>query len=158
MDVDAVRVTVAAGLRRADLVLPGGVPVAELLPELAGGLLGERVGRASLAHPAGPPLSPEAGLRSQGVTDGTLLWLTLDQPAPPATYDDAEEAIADLGRPRGGRLVQALALRRAERRQAEGAVDVDLLRTEIRLLARLQLLATLCLLALVAGAVAAWLT
>jgi len=30
-----VRVTVASGTRRVDLVLPGAVPVAELVPELA---------------------------------------------------------------------------------------------------------------------------
>ena len=30
-----VRVTVASGSRRVDLVLPGAVPVAELVPELA---------------------------------------------------------------------------------------------------------------------------
>ena len=30
-----VRVTVASGTRRVDLVLPGSVPVAELVPELA---------------------------------------------------------------------------------------------------------------------------
>jgi hypothetical protein len=30
-----VRVTVASGARRVDLVLPGSVPVAELVPELA---------------------------------------------------------------------------------------------------------------------------
>ena len=30
-----VRVTIASGTRRVDLVLPGAVPVAELVPELA---------------------------------------------------------------------------------------------------------------------------
>ncbi|MDE0778983.1 MAG: EsaB/YukD family protein, partial [Nocardioides sp.] len=30
-----VRVTVASGSRRVDLVLPGAIPVAELVPELA---------------------------------------------------------------------------------------------------------------------------
>jgi hypothetical protein len=30
-----VRVTIASGSRRVDLVLPGSIPVAELVPELA---------------------------------------------------------------------------------------------------------------------------
>lgn len=152
-----MRVTVAAGQRRADLVLPGGVPVAELIPELARGLFGQGPGSATLTPPAGPPLVPEAGLRAQGVTDGMLLWLTADPPPAPEAYDAAEDAIADLGRPRGGRLVRRLALRRAERRQGDGAVDAGRLRAEVRLLARLQLLVSLCLLAVAAGALAAWL-
>ena len=53
-----VRVTVASGTRRVDLVLPGAVPVAELVPELARsvGLLDPVTvyGGYRLRHPGGP--------------------------------------------------------------------------------------------------------
>ncbi|MGN6129279.1 MAG: EsaB/YukD family protein, partial [Nocardioidaceae bacterium] len=61
-----VRVTVVAGERRADLALPGGVPVAELLPELArtvGVLDAENVyGGYGLRAADGRLLSGETGL------------------------------------------------------------------------------------------------
>lgn len=96
-----VRVTVTSGTRRVDLVLPGAVPVAELLPELARsvGLLdpatvhgGYRVGTAD-----GRRLVPDAGLTLQGVEDGGLLTVTagVDDP-PPRVYDDVVEAMSDV--------------------------------------------------------------
>ncbi|KRB80361.1 type VII secretion integral membrane protein EccD [Nocardioides sp. Root190] len=96
-----VRVTVTSGTRRVDLVLPGAVPVAELLPELARsvGLLdpatvhgGYRVGTAD-----GRRLVPDAGLTLQGIEDGGLLTVTagVDDP-PPRVYDDVVEAMSDV--------------------------------------------------------------
>ncbi|MBS4752106.1 type VII secretion integral membrane protein EccD [Nocardioides sp. zg-ZUI104] len=96
-----VRVTVTSGTRRVDLVLPGAVPVAELLPELARsvGLLdpttvhgGYRVGTAD-----GRRLQPDSGLVLQGVEDGSLLTVTagVDDP-PPRVYDDVVEAMTDV--------------------------------------------------------------
>lgn len=96
-----VRVTVTSGTRRVDLVLPGAVPVAELLPELARsvGLLdpatvhgGYRVGTAD-----GRRLVPDTGLTLQGVEDGGLLTVTagVDDPAP-RVYDDVVEAMSDV--------------------------------------------------------------
>ena len=51
-----VRVTVASGTRRVDLVLPGAVPVAELVPELARsvGLLDARHGLRRLPRSSPP--------------------------------------------------------------------------------------------------------
>lgn len=96
-----VRVTVTSGTRRVDLVLPGAIPVAELLPELARsvGLLdpatvhgGYRVGTAD-----GRRLAPDTGLVLQGVEDGGLLTVTagVDDP-PPRVYDDVVEAMTDV--------------------------------------------------------------
>lgn len=96
-----VRVTVASGTRRVDLVLPGAVPVAELLPELARsvGLLdpatvhgGYRVGTAD-----GRRLALDSGLILQGVEDGGLLTVTagVDDPTP-RVYDDVVEAMSDV--------------------------------------------------------------
>lgn len=96
-----VRVSVTSGTRRVDLVLPGAVPVAELLPELARsvGLLdpatvhgGYRVGTSD-----GRRLVPESGLTLQGVEDGSLLTVTagIDDPTP-RVYDDVVEAMSDV--------------------------------------------------------------
>ncbi|MCX6400586.1 MAG: type VII secretion integral membrane protein EccD [Propionibacteriales bacterium] len=93
--------TVTSGTRRVDLVLPGAIPVAELLPELARsvGLLdpatvhgGYRVGTAD-----GRRLAPDTGLVLQGVEDGGLLTVTagVDDP-PPRVYDDVVEAMTDV--------------------------------------------------------------
>src|SRR3954449_9604230 len=96
-----VRVTVSSGTRRVDLVLPGSVPVAELLPELARsvGVLdaatvyaGYRVVTAD-----GRELAPDTGLLTQGVEDGGLLTVSagVDDP-PPRVYDDIVEAMTDV--------------------------------------------------------------
>ena len=92
-----LRVTVASATRRVDLVLPGSVPLAELLPELARsvGLLdpstvyaGYRVVTAD-----GRELVEDGGLIIQGVEDGGLLTVS-------ARVDD--ETPAGLRRRRRG--------------------------------------------------------
>uniref|UniRef100_UPI003514DC5A EsaB/YukD family protein n=1 Tax=Nocardioides sp. TaxID=35761 RepID=UPI003514DC5A len=96
-----VRVTVTSGTRRVDLVLPGAIPVAELLPELARavGLLDPTTvhGGYRVVTADGRRLSPESGLTLQGVEDGGLLTVSagVDEPAP-RVYDDVVEAMTDV--------------------------------------------------------------
>ena len=96
-----VRVTVASGTRRVDLVLPGAVPVAELVPELARsvGLLDAATvfGGYRLTTPEGRELAGDSGLVIQGVEDGGLLTVSagVDDP-PPRVYDDVVEAMTDV--------------------------------------------------------------
>ncbi|MFC4783281.1 type VII secretion integral membrane protein EccD [Nocardioides sp. MAHUQ-72] len=96
-----VRVTVASGTRRVDLVLPGAVPVAELVPELARsvGLLDASTvfGGYRLVTAEGRELASDSGLIIQGVEDGGLLTVTagIDDP-PPRVYDDVVEAMTDV--------------------------------------------------------------
>lgn len=95
-----VRVTVSSGTRRVDLVLPGSIPVAELVPELARsvGLLDAATvyGGYAVVTREGRRLSGDAGLTMQGVEDGGLLTVSAgaDQ-EPPRVYDDVVEAMAD---------------------------------------------------------------
>ncbi|MDQ4055279.1 MAG: type VII secretion integral membrane protein EccD [Actinomycetota bacterium] len=96
-----VRVTVASGTRRVDLVLPGAIPVAELVPELARsvGLLdsGTVYGGYRVVTADGRPLAGDSGLTLQGVEDGGVLTVTAgidDQP--PRIYDDVVEAMTDV--------------------------------------------------------------
>jgi hypothetical protein len=97
MPAPAVRVTVI-GTRRADLVLPGAVPVAELLPVLACEVLEpeERYAGCRVMLPDGRMLVPDAGVVAQGVRDGAVLSLVagVDPPVPPR-YDNAAEAMAE---------------------------------------------------------------
>ncbi|MFT4082760.1 MAG: EsaB/YukD family protein [Nocardioides sp.] len=96
-----VRVTVSSGSRRVDLVLPGAVPLAELVPELARsvGLLDAATAyggyRVVLAD--GRRLAGEVGLIPQGVADGGVLTVTaaVDDPTP-RVYDDVVEAMTDV--------------------------------------------------------------
>lgn len=95
-----VRVTVAAGDRRADLALPGSLAVAELLPKLARavGVLDPQTAYAgySLATSDGRRLSPGSGLTFQGIEDGSVLTLRVGaDEEPPRVYDDIVEAMAD---------------------------------------------------------------
>lgn len=96
-----VRVTVASGSRRVDLVLPGAVPVAELVPELARsvGILDASTvyGGYRLVAQDGRRLANDAGLLIQGIEDGGLLTVTagIDDEAP-RVYDDIVEAMADV--------------------------------------------------------------
>jgi type VII secretion integral membrane protein EccD len=96
-----VRVTVASGSRRVDLVLPGSIPVAELVPELARsvGLLDAATvhGGYRVVTQDGRALVSDAGLTMQGVEDGGLLTVAagVDDP-PPRVYDDVVEAMADV--------------------------------------------------------------
>ena len=95
-----VRVTVASGTRRVDLVLPGSVPVAELVPELARsvGLLDAATvyGGYRVLTQDGRRLASDAGLTMQGVEDGGLLTVAagVDE-TPPRVYDDVVEAMSD---------------------------------------------------------------
>ncbi len=95
-----VRVSVLAGDRRADLALPGALPVAELLPELSRslGVLDAHTSYAGylLCGPEGRALSPESGLSFQGIEDGALLTLAVGaEQEPPKVYDDIVEAMSD---------------------------------------------------------------
>jgi type VII secretion integral membrane protein EccD len=96
-----VRVTVASGSRRVDLVLPGAVPVAELVPELARsvGLLDPSTvyGGYRLVTADGRELATDAGLVIQGVEDGGLITgaAGVDDDAP-RVYDDVVEAMTDI--------------------------------------------------------------
>ena len=96
-----VRVTVASGTRRVDLVLPGAVPVAELVPELARsvGLLdpGTVYGGYRLVTADGRELATDAGLVIQGVEDGGLITVAAGvDDEPPRVYDDVVEAMTDV--------------------------------------------------------------
>lgn len=96
-----VRVTVSSGTRRVDLVLPGAVPVAELVPELARsvGLLDAHTvyGGYRLVTPEGRELAGDSGLTLQGVEDGGVLTVTAGiDDAPPRVYDDVVEAMTDV--------------------------------------------------------------
>src|SRR3954447_20443073 len=96
-----VRVTIASGSRRVDLVLPGSVPVAELVPELARsvGLLDASTvyGGYRVVTTHGRALGGGAGLVGQGVGDGGLLTVPagVDE-RPPRVYDDIVEAMTDV--------------------------------------------------------------
>jgi len=99
--VGQVRVTLASATRRVDLALPGAVPVAELLPELARavGLLAARSahGGHRLRTATGQPLAGDVGLLAQGVVDGALLTLLEGiADAAPRRHDDLAEAVRDV--------------------------------------------------------------
>ncbi|UUZ60910.1 EsaB/YukD family protein [Nocardioides sp. B-3] len=93
--------TVASGSRRVDLVLPGAVPVAELVPELARsvGILDASTvyGGYRLVAQDGRRLANDAGLLIRGIEDGGLLTVTagIDDESP-RVYDDIVEAMADV--------------------------------------------------------------
>lgn len=96
-----VRVTVASGSRRVDLVLPGAVPVAELLPELARsvGLLDASTvyGGYRLVTAEGRQLANDSGLTLQGVEDGGVISVSAGiDDDPPRVYDDVVEAMTDV--------------------------------------------------------------
>ncbi|MGI8646377.1 MAG: EsaB/YukD family protein [Nocardioides sp.] len=93
--------TVASGTRRVDLLLPGAVPVAELVPELArsvGLLDGATVyGGYHLVTSEGRRLAGDSGLVIQGIEDGGLVTVAagVDDPVP-RVYDDVVEAMTDV--------------------------------------------------------------
>jgi type VII secretion integral membrane protein EccD len=96
-----VRVSVSSGARRVDLVLPGSVPVAELVPELARsvGLLDAATvyGGYRVVTASGRELAADSGLVVQGVEDGGLLTVTAGVTVqPPRIYDDIVEAMTDV--------------------------------------------------------------
>lgn len=96
-----IRVSVTAGSRRADLGVPGGIPVAELLPELARELGQLDPATASrgfrLVRHDGIPVEADRSLAAQGVEDGFVLALEpAGDPVELKVYDDVVEAVADL--------------------------------------------------------------
>jgi type VII secretion integral membrane protein EccD len=96
-----VRVTVTSGTRRVDLVLPGAVPVAELVPELARsvGLLDAVTvyGGYRLVAQDGRALATDSGLTIQGVEDGGVITVAAGvDDEPPRVYDDVVEAMTDV--------------------------------------------------------------
>lgn len=96
-----VRVTVASSTRRVDLVLPGAVPVAELVPELARsvGLLDAATvhGGYRVVTQDGRALTGDAGLTLQGIEDGQLLTVSAGaDELLPRVYDDVAEALAEV--------------------------------------------------------------
>ena len=96
-----IRLTIASGTRRVDLVLPGSIPVAELVPELARsvGLLDASTvyGGYRLVTQDGRSLANDAGLTMQGIEDGGLLTVTAGvDDRTPRVYDDVVEAMADV--------------------------------------------------------------
>ncbi|MEZ5191837.1 MAG: type VII secretion integral membrane protein EccD [Nocardioides sp.] len=96
-----IRVTVASHTRRVDLLLPGAVPVAELVPELArsvGLLDGATVyGGYRLLTTDGRQLAHDTGLLMQGIEDGGLLTVAAGvDDTPPRVYDDVVEAMTDV--------------------------------------------------------------
>ncbi|WP_323791316.1 type VII secretion integral membrane protein EccD [Nocardioides sp.] len=96
-----IRVTVASSTRRVDLVLPGSIPVVELLPELARsvGLLDAATvyGGYRLTTSDGRRLEADAGLTLQGVDDGHVITVSAGvDDLPPPVYDDVVEAMTDV--------------------------------------------------------------
>lgn len=96
-----IRLSVTAGSRRADLGLPGGVPVAELVPELArelGALDLESASRGfRLVRHDGIAVDADRSLAAQGVEDGFVLSLEqAGEPLEVRVYDDVVEAVSDL--------------------------------------------------------------
>ena len=97
---DLVRVTVTAGDRTLDLVLPSRLPLAEIVPEVAG-LIGsldayEAYGGYALVGSDGKALDLDASFLAQGVHDGQVLTLVTGAEAEDKkVYDDVIEAVAD---------------------------------------------------------------
>jgi type VII secretion integral membrane protein EccD len=96
-----IRLSVTSGTRRADLGLPGGVPVAELVPELARELgvldLDSAAQGFRLVRHDGAPVDADRSLAAQGVEDGFVLSLEpAGEPLELKVYDDVVEAVSDL--------------------------------------------------------------
>lgn len=95
-----VRLSVTSGTRRADLGIPGSIPVAEVIPDLARELgvldahsasMGYRLVRAD-----GQVVESDRSLAAQGIEDGAVLALEPNRPDDEKVYDDVVEAVADL--------------------------------------------------------------
>ena len=95
-----VRVSVSSGTRRADLGVPGGIPVVEIVPELARELGVLDAAQAShgfrLVAGGGMLVDPDRSFAAQGITDGTVLALEVVDPSTDKVYDDVVEAVADV--------------------------------------------------------------
>lgn len=96
-----LRVTVSGGDRHADLAVPGHVPLAEVLPDLARavGLLDAELSPAGyrLVTRDGRVLRPGRSLAEHGAVDGARLVVVAGADAPTAwVHDDPAEALADV--------------------------------------------------------------
>ena len=94
------RLTVTSSSRRADLALPAGLPLIELVPDLARDLGILDAGHAAHGYrvltSSGTRLDLDRSLISQGVTDGDVLTIEPAGGADEKVYDDVVEAVADL--------------------------------------------------------------
>ena len=97
------RVSVNAGNAVVDLVLPSGLPVAELVPEIVDILDahgGDRFGdpaakRYQLSLPGASALPASATLAQNGIRDGAILVLSQSTtPLPDPRYDDVADAVS----------------------------------------------------------------
>jgi type VII secretion integral membrane protein EccD len=97
------RVSVNSGTAVVDLVLPAGLPVAELIPEIVDILdvhRGDGFGdlaprRYQLAPPGESALPASASLAQNGIRDGAILMLSrIATPLPAPRYDDVADAVA----------------------------------------------------------------
>lgn len=95
-----LRVSVRSGTSRVDVAVPGGVAVAELLPDLAAevGVLDVTTVYAGyrLVRGDGAELCPDEGLTAQGIVDGDTLVIAVGaDDEHERVYDDVVEAVAD---------------------------------------------------------------
>ncbi|OBI22227.1 type VII secretion integral membrane protein EccD [Mycobacterium sp. E2327] len=100
------RVSIHAGTAVTDLSLPGGVPVAVLIPSIVDILDGrgghgvrasghQEARRYQLSCPGAAPLATSATLAQNGIRDGAVLVLTESStPAPPPHFDDVAPAVS----------------------------------------------------------------
>ncbi|PRY56311.1 type VII secretion integral membrane protein EccD [Knoellia remsis] len=95
-----VRLSVSSGTRRADLGIPGSIPVAEVIPDLARelGVLDARSASLGyrLVRPDGGVVDNDRSLAAQSIEDGAVLVLEPGRPDGEKVYDDVVEAVADL--------------------------------------------------------------
>jgi len=89
-----IRLSVVAGSRRVDLVVPDAVPLAELVPVFATSL--DAPDDVVVRTLAGTALAPDLGLRAQYVSDGAILTLAPAEEALPVLYDDLAVAVTSL--------------------------------------------------------------
>lgn len=80
--------------------MPGGIPVVEIVPELARELGVLDADRAThgyrLVAGGGTVVDPDRSLAAQGIADGTMLSLEVVDPSTDKVYDDVVEAVADV--------------------------------------------------------------
>jgi type VII secretion integral membrane protein EccD len=107
------RVSVHAGTAVVDLALPGGIPVAILIPSIVDLLGGnadpdnQEARRYQLSRPGASALNASTTLAQNGIPDGAVLVLTQSATPPPAPrYHDVAEAVSAAldatGRPLSG--------------------------------------------------------
>ncbi|MGQ0631845.1 MAG: type VII secretion integral membrane protein EccD [Sporichthyaceae bacterium] len=134
-----IRITVRSATQRVDLVVPGAVAVADLLPDLAAevGVLDASTahGGYRLVRGDGEELWADEGLSEQGIVDGDVLLVAagVDDEVP-RVYDDVVEAVADtverVWRPWDAAAARWTALTAAAALLGVGAVALGLARDE----------------------------